>query len=140
MKLTLASRTNPEYGTLSRLLDASILDQGPGTPGYGKVLNELGLNAWRHIHYGFYFEDIPSVDLNFILMESSLKCSFHSGAGILSGSVEDWHRAFKVFCQSSRTFELRGLFNAIMMLLEHDGIRFDFTKKLELADRTFEVR
>lgn len=136
MKLTLASKSVVDWQYLSQVIDSDKLDKGPGIKGYLTVMNDMEINARRHIFYSFYCElDEKCFFAIASLTELSVTIN-NDYCGLVSASIENWEKAFLTFCQSKYQRELRLFFNTIMSYMETDGVRFDHPK-LELRDRTF---
>ncbi len=140
MQLAFAAKTVVDFKSLATVIPVEILDQGGD---FNKVLTLMCLPGWKHMYYTFWVSAEDDL-LLYIATRTTITISYdlrvESLGGFLSASVDTWHAAILEFCNNKYRKEYRALFNAILLFLERDGIKFPNLNRLELRDGTFEIK
>lgn len=144
MKIVPVIKSGVNWSALASVFDPSDVDVG-GTDNkiWVDVSSALGLDPWKCLHYGFYFEISDNLAFD-IISETLLKFNFIAGCGcpkkgILSGSMDQWIDAIRLFCNEDHSFDGRAFFNVVLRYFEStEGFRL-YVNKRELKDRTFVI-
>jgi hypothetical protein len=107
------------------------------------VIQDCFMGAARHFHFTFYFE-LPPDALTEILCYANLKISRDQknndiDCGIMSGSLDDFFMAARIFCRKEVDRAYRGFFNAVLTIIETLGVTLPFSK-VDLGDKTYAVK
>lgn len=96
----------------------------------------------KHLFFSFaaYHDEVDFAPL--ILENSDLDVCSREKVCIVSGSLDKWRQAILEFCQSQYDFEIRFLFNCMLLHFEHTGLQEIWNNygKQRLKDQTLVLK
>lgn len=148
MKLELLSSPTISHPTLARNFPAEAVAEFDSSKRKSfadafKVISDTYLGSGRHFHFAFYFE-LPPDALTEILCYTKLAISReavddYTDSGVMSGSLEDYLNAARIFCQKHADKQFRAFFNVLLAIIEQAGVTLPFSK-VDLGDQTYAVK